>query len=511
MPTFAAVDIGANSVRLKIARLVRQRLRVVHEDREVTRLGESVFRTGTLDPHAMEHTIKVLRRFHRASQGHGADFVRVVATSALRDSRNARAFTDWVRAVTGWRVEIVSGLEEGRLIHFGVISGTRIGVSRLLLIDLGGGSCELTLTVDGQIRSMFSLPVGAVRLTQEFLHHDPPRKSELKQLREFVAEELSRIERRIAAGRIELAIATSGTAAALASVVAARRRSAHNRNPGLVSQRAVHTLAAELQNYSLEQRIALPGIGPRRAEIIVAGAMVFAELMNHGVSGFRYSPLGLRDGLLAQMVADYGHVAQARRQIESERWNALLAAGRHYGADLGFATRVRNLTNQLFTGLKRVHRLPPEYQDWLAAAAMLHEVGSYLNRTGRHRHTYYIISNSEIFGYTTQQRRLIAAIARYMGKSLPGPADRALKPLPMAERERLPKAVAMLRLARALDHGRRGAVNGVQVKIEGERVLLRLKTKRGGGDLELWALAKERNYFRTVFGRELLAAAAPRV
>jgi len=507
MPTFAAVDIGANSVRLKIARLVRQRLRLVHEDREVTRLGESVFRTGALDPHAMEHTIKVLRRFHRSSQGHDADFVRVVATSALRDSRNSRAFTDWVRAVTGWRVEIISGLEEGRLIHFGVISGTRIGVSRLLLIDLGGGSCELTLSVDGQIRSMFSLPVGAVRLTQEFLHNDPPRKSQLKQLREFVAEELSRIERRIVAGRIELAIATSGTAAALASVVAARRRSANNRNPGFVSQRAVHALAAELQTYSLERRIALPGIGPRRAEIIVAGAIVFAELVNHGVSGFRYSPLGLRDGLLAQMAADYGHGAQARRQIESERWNALLAAGKHYGADLRFAARVRNLALQLFNGLKSVHRLPPEYQDWLGAASMLHEVGSYLNRTGRHRHTYYIISNSEIFGYTTQQRRLIAAIARYMGKSLPAPADRALKPLPVAERERIPKAVAMLRLARALDHGRRGAVTRAQVKIEGERVFLRLQTKRGGADLELWALAKERSYFRNIFGRELLAAA----
>ncbi len=507
MPTFAAVDIGANSVRLKIARLVRQRLKVVHEDREVTRLGESVFRTGALDPHAMEHTIKVLRRFHRASQGHGVDFVRVVATSALRDSRNSRAFVDWVRAVTGWRLEVVSGLEEGRLIHFGVISGTRIGVSRLLLIDLGGGSCELTLSVDGQIRSMFSLPVGAVRLTQEFLHHDPPRKSELKQLREFIVEELLRIERRIAAARVQLAIATSGTAAALASVVAARRRGAGNNHPGMVSRRAVHALAAELQSDSLEQRIALPGIGPRRAEIIIAGAMVFAELMNHGVSGFRYSPLGLRDGLLAQMVADYGYGAQARRQIESERWNALLAACRHYGADLRFATRVRNLTISLFAGLKKVHRLPPEYQDWLAAAAMLHEVGSYLNRTGRHRHSYYIISNSEIFGYTAQQRRLIAAIARYMGKSRPAPADRALKPLPVEDRELVPKAVALLRLARALDHGRRGAVNGVQVRSEGERVILRLKTKRGGADLELWALEKERSYFRNIFGRELLAVA----
>jgi exopolyphosphatase/guanosine-5'-triphosphate,3'-diphosphate pyrophosphatase len=511
MPTFAAVDIGANSVRLEIARLVHQRLKVIHEDREVTRLGESVFRTGALDPHAMEHTIKVLRRFHRASQGHGVDFVRVVATSALRDSRNSRAFIDWVRAVTGWQVEVISGLEEGRLIHFGVISGTRIGASRLLLIDLGGGSCELTLSVDGQIRSMFSLPLGAVRLTQEFLQHDPPKQAELKRMREFIVEELSRVERRIAAARIQLAIATSGTAAALASVVAARRRGAGNRNPGFVSCRAVHALAAELQSYSLEQRIALRGIGPRRAEIIIAGATVFAELMNHGVAGFRYSPLGLRDGLLAQMAADYGHGVQARRQIESERWNALLAAGKHYGADLGFAARVRNLTLTLFAGLRKVHRLPPEYQDWLAAAAMLHEVGSYLNRTGRHRHTYYIISNSEIFGYTTQQRRLIAAIARYMGKSRPAAADRVLKPLSVEHRALVPKAVVILRLARALDHGRRGAVTRLQVQIEGERVTLRLKTKRSGADLELWALEKERGYFRNVFGRELLAVLTERV
>ncbi|HYY70208.1 MAG TPA: Ppx/GppA family phosphatase, partial [Terriglobales bacterium] len=307
MPTFAAVDIGANSVRLKIARLVRQRLNVVHEDREVTRLGESVFRTGALDPHAMEHTIKVLRRFQRATQAQGVDYVRVVATSALRDSRNSRAFTDWVHAVTGWRVEVISGLEEGRLIHFGVVSGTRIGVSRLLLIDLGGGSCELTLSFDRQIRSMSSLPLGAVRLTQEFLHHDPPKKRELRQLREFIGEELLRVERRITAARVQLAIATSGTAAALASVVAARRKSARSSNPGIVSRRAVQKLAADLQRRSLQERIALPGIGPRRAEIIVAGAMVFAELMDHGVSGFRYSPMGLRDGLLAQMAADYGH------------------------------------------------------------------------------------------------------------------------------------------------------------------------------------------------------------
>ena len=143
----------------------------MHEDREVTRLGESVFANGALDPQAMAHTLRVLRRFHRAAQTHAADRVRVVATSALRDAGNSRAFLDWVRTATGWKVEVISGLEEGRLIHLGVLANARISKSRALLIDLGGGSCELTLSVSGHIDDMVSLPIGAVRLTQTFLHH----------------------------------------------------------------------------------------------------------------------------------------------------------------------------------------------------------------------------------------------------------------------------------------------------------------------------------------------------
>ena len=164
MPTFAAVDIGSNSVRLEIARLTGRRLTPLHEDREVTRLGESVFRTGFLSPEAMANTIEVLRRFHRSAQKLGADTVRVVATSALRDARNSRAFLEWVRSATGWKVEIISGLEEARLIHLGLVSSSRIGASPSLMIDLGGGSCELTVSNDGHIRETVSLPLGAVRL-----------------------------------------------------------------------------------------------------------------------------------------------------------------------------------------------------------------------------------------------------------------------------------------------------------------------------------------------------------
>src|SRR5215467_1625161 len=161
MPTFAAVDIGSNSVRLKIARLVGGRLRPVLEDREVTRLGESVFRSSLLSPDAMADTIKVLRRFHRAVQRSGTDSVRVVGTSALRDARNAQAFLEWVRSTTGWHVHVISGLEEARLIHLGLVSSLRVNAPSVLMIDLGGGSCELTVSSRSHIKDVVSLPLGA--------------------------------------------------------------------------------------------------------------------------------------------------------------------------------------------------------------------------------------------------------------------------------------------------------------------------------------------------------------
>src|SRR5271165_2306188 len=511
MPTFAAIDIGSNSVRLKIAKAVRGRLQTLQEDREVTRLGESVFANGALDPQAMAHTLRVLRRFHRATQTQVADRVRVVATSALRDARNTRAFVDWVRTATGWKVEVVSGLEEGRLIHLGVLTHARVAKARALLIDLGGGSCELTLSMNGHIAEMVSLPIGAVRLTQTFLHHDPPWRTELQQMRAVIRREVSRIKKRIIDAKMQVTIATSGTPAALSSLHAAQRSGYDENKPQTVPQSAVASLAEKLSRRNLAQRRAMPGIGPRRAEIIVAGAMVFGELMELcKLRSFRYLPLGLRDGLLAQMMADYDASTAVRERVESERHDALIAAAKHYGADLQFAQRIRDLELELFRRLQSVHQLPPEYADWLEAAAMLHEVGAFINRSGRRRHTYYVISNSEIFGYTPVQRRIIAAIARYVGKSLPSPSDRVIRLLPGADRSNVPKAVALLRLARALDQGRRAAVGELKVRVHQDgRVRLMLKARSHEGiDLELWAVEQEKNYFETVFGRELLAEAA---
>ena len=509
MPTFAAVDIGANSVRLKISRWVHQRLRVIHEDREVVRLGESVFAQGMLSPAAMARTVKVLRRFHKAAREHGAEQVRVIATSALRDARNGQAFIDWVHMRTGWSVEVVSGIEEARLIHLGVITSLRITQWPLLLIDLGGGSCELTISAKNQIRETVSLPLGAVRLTQEFLRHDPPREDELEQLHGLISEEIRRVARRINSAHVKAVIATSGTAAALATSAQAIRGAKNTRDTAVQATTLVR-LADMLALLSYSERTRIRGIGTRRAEIIVAGAAVFAELVKRcNLPGFRYSPLGLRDGMLVEMAASFGRNARSTRQLAIERWDSLLAAGKHYQVDTEQAQHVRHLVLEVFAALRSVHRLPPEYEEWLSAAAMLMDAGAYVNRTGWHRHTHYIIANSEILGYTPQQRRIIAAISRYLGSSLPSPSHKVIRALDPLDGELVPKAVALLRMARALNQGRRKAVLGVRGRERNGMVTLKVRTSRRiSADLELWALRKERGYFRAVFGRELEAEAS---
>jgi exopolyphosphatase/guanosine-5'-triphosphate,3'-diphosphate pyrophosphatase len=502
MATLAAVDIGANSVRLKIARVVRKRLEVLQEDREVVRLGEAVFRTGALDPAAMEQTVRVLKRFQKAAQALGATKVRVVATSPLRDSNNAAAFVQWVHAAIGWRVEVVSGVEEGRLIHLGVMANTRIGASRVLLIDVGGGSCELILSHSGQIERIYSLPLGAVRLTREFLKHDPPTETELDQMRSYIGEEVGRLRRELTEHKINLTVATSGTPAALSELWAAGEGSIATTVP----RAGLLRLTKKLSALNVDQRRALKGIGPRRAEIILAGAHVFAELFTElELTSFRYLPFGLRDGVLTQMAADDADIG-LRKQLESERNNSIFNLASHYHVDMRFSTRVAEHAERLFKLLAPVHQLPPEYANLLQAAAMLHEVGSFISRAGRRRHAFYILAHSELLGFTLLQRRVIAAIARYLGKSkitLASPSVRALAPV---DRLLLPKVVVLLRLARAVEQGRRGAVLNLRAKLEPRSVRLTLVTRPTGAELELWALEKERNYFLEVFGRELSCA-----
>ena len=524
MPTFAAIDIGSNSCRLKIAKVVAHELRTLHEDREVTRLGASVFASGLVSPEAMAATLRALKRFQRAVQQHGADQIRVVATSAMRDARNAAAFHAWVKAETGWNMETISGLEEGRLIHRGLMNAGPGVSGKVLLIDLGGGSCEITLSEHKRIKDTISIPLGAVRLTEEFLSVDPAPAEELASMRRLIARELRRAHRRIQPGNVQAVIATSGTAAALAEACVAlgKSRKASGRSqrklqaPGssaFIGSEApaaeVRKLAAKISRMTLPEREAVPGIGPRRAEIIVAGAQVFAELLEtFGLAGFRYSDLGLRDGILAQMLAQQDARAAGHKQFELEQWESVVATAKRYGVDVRQAEPVRAHAVQLFHDLKALHQLPAEYENWLAAAALLRDTGKFINHQGHHRHTQYIVSSSEMYGYTQVQRTIVSAIARYLGKSRPQPGDRALRNIPAEEHKHVHRAVVLLRLAEALNQDRASDVLRVIARVYPKRVYLELEPGRTGAELELWSLRKEAGYFREVFGRELFPTLA---
>ncbi len=525
MPTFAAIDIGSNSCRLAIASVTQQhKLRTLFEDREVTRLGESVFETGMISPESMASTIKALKRFHKAVQEHVVDQVRVVATSATRDALNAEAFRTWVKSSTGWTLDVISGLEEGRLIHLGVMALEPDARKRSLLIDLGGGSCEVTLSDGGRIQEMVSLPLGAVRLQQEFLRSDPPSKEDVGRLRQFIERELARLDRKIGRPKVDVVIATSGTAAALAEAshalpaegaiekhVAKGVQGRKAVPPAVLETNttAVRRLADRLLKMPNAQRAAVPGIGPKRSEIIVGGAQVYAALLERtGLGGFRYSPLGLRDGVLAQMLADADTRASVHRTMESERWEGVLEVCRRYRVDPGKAEPVRKQAEALFDGLEKIHGLPEEYRLWLGSAAMMRDVGKFMNHQGHHRHTQYIVANSEIFGFSPVQRAIVAAIARYLGKSRPEPMDRPMRLVPVEEHMNVSRAVVLLRLAQAMCGERAGSALKAKTMVYPKRVLLQLHATRGGAELELWSLKKETAYFREVFRRELFVEVA---
>jgi exopolyphosphatase/guanosine-5'-triphosphate,3'-diphosphate pyrophosphatase len=323
-------------------------------------------------------------------------------------------------------------------------------------------------------------------------------------MRSYIGEEIGRLRHKLTEHKINLTVATSGTPAALSELWSAGQTS----NTATVPRAGLLRLTKKLSALGVEQRRGLRGIGPRRAEIIVAGANVFAELFTElELTSFRYLPFGLRDGILAQMAADEEDIG-LRKQLDSERQNSILNLAEHYKVDLRFANRVADHARALFKLLAPVHHLPPEYSNLLQAASILHEVGSFISRAGRRRHAYYILAHSELLGFSLPQRRVIAAISRFLGKSKITPTSPSVRLLAPADRLLLPRVVVLLRLARAMEQGRRGAVVGLRAKLQPRGVQLTLVTRPTGAELELWAIERERGYFFEVFGRELTCVEA---
>jgi exopolyphosphatase/guanosine-5'-triphosphate,3'-diphosphate pyrophosphatase len=499
MPKYAAIDIGSNSVRMVAAEVdPGGALRPLAEDRQVTRLGESVFLTGQIGEEPMALTLSTLGRMVNLYREQNVLAVRVVATSAVRDAQNQVQFLERASAIVGQPVEIISGQEEARLIHLGVESKWPHPEDRLLIIDIGGGSAEIIDADNGRLKHAFSRPLGAVRLQSVFLKSDPPERSELSRMEEFIEEKLAVAAQKFGAVRFDRAI---GTAASASSVVCATNhipraeREAANRKRVTVSQ--LRRLYRTLSSMDVTARRRVEGLGYRRAEIIVPGvAVLLRTLETFGLSSLSYCDAGVRDGIIRDL-ADRG-AGREQARLNREQREMVEQFARRFGVDLKHARKVAHFSLELFHALENLHQLSPGVGRLLEAAAYLRDVGHAISDTGHHKHSLYIVSNADLGGFTDIERLQVAMLCRYHRKSLPQARHSDFMALPPDYRRPVALLTPLLRIADALDRSREQRVDEIECSAGPGGVVLRLIASRDTG-LEKWAVEGAASTFRQIY------------
>ncbi len=479
--------------------------KVLAEEREVTRLGASVFHDGRLSSEAIDQTVRVLSRMAASFRKFDPVGVRAVATSAVRDASNQGEFIARASNALGTQVEIITGREEARLVHQGVMSRWPQPSKRILIIDIGGGSAEIIASEDEHLVDAVSKPVGAVRLQEMFLHADPPAARELHQLSEFVDAKIDGAVARMGL-RWDRVIATSATAAAVVCAVNRVSRSRRDKADRLRASTAqIRKLYKQLASIDLAGRRKVAGIGPKRAEIIVAGAGALLRILERfHAPGLYYSAAGVRDGIIADMAAK-GVGGELVRLSRDERSEVERVATR-FGAVLKRARRVARFANVLYTRLQPLHELALNYGRLLEAAAYFCETGHYINDSGHHKHAYYIVSNVDLSGFENREREFIANLCRYHRKAMPSAAHPEYQALAEDDRSPLLMLIPVLRLADNLARSPENEeVEIVSCEIQPTRVHVKLRAPHEP-DLAEWAASRVSDVFAEVYGKSVVVS-----
>ncbi|HEX8909130.1 MAG TPA: Ppx/GppA phosphatase family protein [Anaeromyxobacteraceae bacterium] len=481
-----AIDVGTNAVRLELARpLADGSLETLHQERDPVRPGEGVFATGSIPRPVADRLLSTLRRYAALCR-RDATLVRAVATSAVREARNGADIVRRAREEAGLELEVVSGREEARLICLGVLHG-KPPQARSLVLDIGGGSTEVALAQGEEPTALHSVAVGAVRLTETFGIAAKVTPARLAIVRSYAAEAFREgLTRGLPHPKV--ALGSSGTINAVVGFAADKGRSATVKEIG----RAVEALA----RMGVEER--RRHFEPKRAEVIVAGAVILEAAVKHlHLEAVTSVDTGLRNGILFDLMRRAVKEPDDRSAAE-----AALTVGRRFGFDERHAVQVGALAVTLFEDLATLHGLPASARHLLEAAALLHDVGVAIAFHKHHKHTFYLVANSDMPGFSDRERELVATVARYHRRSLPDRKRADLGHLSSSELTTVRKLAALLRLANALDASHQQPVRSLRAASRGRAVTLRLLL-RGPADLELWDAARELQLFREVFRRRV--------
>jgi exopolyphosphatase/guanosine-5'-triphosphate,3'-diphosphate pyrophosphatase len=498
---FAVVDVGSNAMRLQIARVDHaKQYRVLEQERQSVRLGHEVFQTGKLNPKAAEAALKVLGTYHALANRYRVKAIRAVGTSALREARDGKAFIRRARQV-GIPLELLSVEDEARLMSLGIMSGLRFHLPLGLFLDFGGGSVEVTVANTSNIFCLFSLPLGAVRLTESFFTSDPPRPREIRCLRELVQEKLKPVVRRIEKEKFTMAFGIGGTVTALAETDTRVGGDGDAKSGALsiLRRSRLKALLELLKSLPAVERASMISGDPKRADIIVAGGFVLHEIMcAAGLDYLFVSRRGLRDGLMVDLLQRHYAAAEPWHPA-AERAESLEQVSQKYLFDRAHAQHVSQLALNLFYQLHDLHQLPDKYASVLHAAATLHDIGLFVAYPKHHKHSYYLIKSSGMNSFSRTDLDLIANVARYHRKAHPSQKHLAFSQLHPGEQQIVRKLSAILRVADGLDYRHDQAVNAVSCATKKSRQLMIAASADGNLNETLHRATRKAALMREVF------------
>ena len=493
----AAVDIGTNSIHMVVAELRNRGYRVVDKEKEMVQLGLGSLDGAPLTQDSMNRAIGALEKMSDVARGWEVDEIIAVATSAVREAPNRREFIRRVREEAGIRVRVISGEEEADYIYRAIRSAVDLDGSTALCVDVGGGSVEFIVGTASEIYFTASEPLGALRLAQRFRLEDQPAPSDVEACRDFVAQHLRRVQKRIRPIGVDWAIGTSGTIQALTALASPGEQSTSALRA--LKRDALEKIVQDLSALSAKERVEKLGLDEKRARNILGGALVVSELLGIlELPSILACPVAIREGIIESCLAERKSGAQ---QGSSLRRRSVLALADRSACDRRHAQHVARLARRIFNQTRELHRLDDGSGELLEHAAILHESGMHVSDRGYHKHTYYLIRHADLRGFTEEQLLVVANVARYHRKAPPTDAHENLLELTDEQRDEVEKLAAILRIAEGLDRSHRQSVRDVAVRANGQvRFVVRA---RSDAAMEIASATKRAKYFATLFDKKV--------
>ncbi|PYQ96378.1 MAG: hypothetical protein DMF96_18830 [Acidobacteria bacterium] len=502
----AAIDIGTNSIHMIVVQVrPDQSFEVIDREKEMVRLGAGGLDGRALTPEAMHTALQVLSKFRRLAESHKVDEVVAVATSATREAENGGEFLRAVTQQTGIRPRVISGTEEARLIHLAAVYGVSVPGDVAVVIDIGGGSVEVTRGAGPSVELGRSFKLGVIRLTERFVTTDPLEPRDERKLVRHIDEEIGKYLHQMARAGFERVIGTSGTILSLGSVAAAADGGEHGsslRNRRFAAKQ-IRRVRKDLVALDLEERLRIPGLEPRRADLAVAGAILLDEILCRlGAEEITLCDLSLREGLVLDYISRHRkEIAQADRYPDVRRRSVFELAERcRYWPD--HSQHVARLAVALFDQTRAIHGLTDREREWLEYAAILHDVGVHISYEGHHKHSYYLVKNGDLRGFEPGEIEAIALVARYHRQATPKRKHEGFRAVGRRTRAAVRTLAAILRLAESLDRSHAQTITGLELHDRGDDDLVQLRAT-GDVELELWAATRHAAPFERMMGKPL--------